>query len=72
MTASGDLRLSVFGREGLPAFADLLSRRMKEAEDAAALGKHRLCWQGAWLHIFLHVPQFVSEQGANGHSNVHG
>ena len=31
-----------FGREGLPASADVLSRRMKEAEDAAASGKHRL------------------------------
>ena len=42
MTASGDLPLSVFGREGLPASADLLSRRLKEAEDAAASGKHVL------------------------------
>lgn len=41
VTASGDLRLSVFGREGLPASTDVLSRRMKEAEDAAATGKHR-------------------------------
>ena len=72
VTASGDLRQSVFGREGLPALADLLSRRMKEAHDAAALGKHRLAGPEPGCFFFFAFHSSFLNGGANGHSNVHG